>query len=75
MRKRVLFTALVLAGSLIQSCQYDDKELWSAVDNVENRIEVLEESVNSANTNIATLKQLVNAQSAAVTISAVNPPT
>lgn len=73
MRKRVLFTALVLAGSLIQSCQYDDKELWSAVDNVENRIEVLEESVNSANTNIATLKQLVNAQSAAVTISAVNP--
>lgn len=73
MKKRVIFSALLVAGSLLQSCEYDDQKLWDSVNEMEDRIETLESSVTTANTNIATLQQLVSTLQTAVTITSVTP--
>ncbi len=73
MKKRVFFSAVVVAGLLLQSCEYDDQKLWDSLNGMEDRIETLESSVTTANTNIATLQQLVSTLQSAVTITSVTP--
>lgn len=73
MKKKVFFSAVVVAGLLLQSCEYDDQKLWDSVNEMEDRIETLESSITTANTNIATLQQLVSTLQSAVTITSVTP--
>lgn len=73
MKKRALFTALVMAGVLLQGCEYDDTKVWDSIGNLEEKVETLQNSVSTINTNISTLQELITAMSKAVTIKQVNP--
>ena len=44
----------------ISSCQYDDAEVWDAINNQEERIANLEEWQKTTNDNIAALQAIVN---------------
>lgn len=73
MKKRVIFSTVVVAGILLQGCKYDDQDLWNAIEKMQDRIEALEQSTTTTNGNIATLQQLVSALESAVTITKVTP--
>lgn len=73
MKKRVIFSTVVVAGLLLQGCKYDDQDLWNAIEKMQDRIEALEKSTITTNGNIATLQQLVSALESAVTITKVTP--
>ena len=56
MKKLWIFIALW--GMLVASCK--DGDLWDAVHDLENRVEILEELCLQMNTNVASLKSIVN---------------
>ena len=59
----LLFTAV--------SCSYDDTEIKSKVDELDDRVTKLEEAVNSINTNVGSLMTIVNALEKEVKIDKV----
>lgn len=73
MKKLFTCLAVVLFGAAMWSCsQYDDAALWEAVDDLDGRVEAMEEAVKNANTDIETLRKLVEAsQKDGVTITSV----
>ena len=52
MKKLFAFFAIALLGLVTWSCSYDDKDLWSAVNDLDGRMKVLEQAVRNANTDI-----------------------
>ena len=56
--KHLLWMAFALLA--VASCKYDDDDLWSAVNDHEERISALETWQKQANENIAALQQLVS---------------
>lgn len=68
-----LFTLLLLAAlcAPMWSCDYDDDDLWRAVDDLGARVEALEEASRKANSDIATLQGLVAVLQGQVTITSV----
>ena len=58
-------------GALTWSCKYDDDDIWKAVDDLENRVVVMENAVKQINTDIASLRTIVEALQADVTIKSV----
>ena len=58
-------------GSALWSCDYDDDDLWSAVEGLDNRVELLEKAVDAANANIDALQKVIDAQKNNVTITEV----
>lgn len=68
-----LFT-LVLVASLgvpMWSCEYDDDDLWKAVDELDGRVETLEKAAKQANSDIASLQGLVDALQKKVSVESV----
>ena len=72
MKKLFTCLAVVLFGAAMWSCsQYDDEELRKAVDDLNDRVEAMEEAVKNANTGIETLRKLVEALQENVTVTSV----
>lgn len=53
---------LFAAVSLLSSCNYDDSQLWDAVNKQEERISILEKWSETVNTNLASLQVLVQCE-------------
>ncbi len=51
----------MMAAIFLSSCKYDDSNLWSSVQGLEERIARLEELCKQMNTNITSLQTLVEA--------------
>ena len=60
MNRFFMFIALVVAIA-VSSCAYDDTEVWDTLNDHESRITKLEELCQQMNTNISSLKAIVNA--------------
>lgn len=71
MKKLFAFFAIALLGLVTWSCSYDDKDLWSAVNDLDGRMKVLEQAVRNANTDIEAVQKLVKALQQNVTITSV----
>ena len=63
--------ALLLAGPT--SCSYDDSDLWTAVDDVKDRVDALEAAVSGVNGNLSALQTIVEALRNNVTVTEVTP--
>lgn len=72
MKKLFTFLAIALLGVATWSCSYDDDNLWNAVNDLNGRVEAMEEAVKKANSDIETLRKLVEAVQDNVTISSVD---
>ena len=61
--KKLLFLTTILFAAFFVSCseEYDDSALTNRVDNLESRVERLEELCAQMNTNISSLQTIVNA--------------
>lgn len=61
MKKLSLLLTLLLAALVLpQSCSYDDKDLWQAVDDLDYRVGALEEAVKNLTTQTTALQQLID---------------
>lgn len=60
MKKSSLIVSLIALLSLVWACNYDDSDLWNAVDNLDNRVTNLEKAVNSLTDQTAALQKLVD---------------
>ncbi len=59
--KKLILYALLIAGSIGCSNEYDDSKLWSSINDLENRVTKLEELCRQMNTNISSLQEIVTA--------------
>lgn len=59
--KKLILYALLIAGCIGCSDDYDDSKLWDSVNGLENRVEKLEELCKQMNTNISSLQEIVTA--------------
>lgn len=56
MKKKFFYAVACIFSMAISSCQYDDAEVWDAINNQEERIANLEEWQKTTNDNIAALQ-------------------
>ncbi len=70
---RKLLSIFALAGVLftLTSCEYDDADLWGAVNDIEDRVETLEKASAQMNTDIKSLQSILEAMQNNVTITGV----
>lgn len=59
MKKLFLLLSLVIAGLAVSSC-YDDSKLWDSVNELDERVKVLEKLCSEMNTNIKSIQSLVS---------------
>ena len=71
MKKLFTLLAIALLGVSAWSCSYDDDDLWKAVDDLDSRMEAMEQAMKSANTDIDALRKLVDALQKNVTVTSV----
>lgn len=71
MKKILTLLAIALLGVATWGCSYDDDDLWKAVDDLDGRVEALEQAVKDANTDIDALRKLVDALQKNVTVTSV----
>ena len=69
MKKLFTLLAIALIGVATWSCSYDDKELWSAVNSLDGRVEAMEKAAKQANSDLESLRKVVEALQKSVTIS------
>lgn len=62
---------VALAGLTLASCEYDDSNLWNEVEEVKNRVTLLEEAAKKANGDISALQTIVNALQDKVYVTSV----
>ena len=60
MKKKFFYAVACILSLAIIGCQYDDAEVWDAINNQEKRITDLEEWQKTTNDNIAALQAIVN---------------
>ena len=72
MKKLLHLLCLIISGIIVVSC-YDDSALWDSVKDHESRISKLEAQCKELNTNITSLKTLVDAYLSADYITDVTP--
>ena len=60
MKKKFFYAVACILSLAIVGCQYDDAEVWDAINNQEKRITDLEEWQKTTNDNIAALQAIVN---------------
>ena len=60
MKKKFFYAVACILSLAIIGCQYDDAEVWDAINNQEERITDLEEWQKTTNDNIAALQAIVN---------------
>lgn len=70
---RKLLSIFALAGVLftLTSCEYDDADLWGAVNDIEDRVETLEKASDQMNADIKSLQSILEAMQNNVTITGV----
>jgi len=71
MKRLVALWAVALLGIAMTGCEYDDSELRDKVDGLDARVTAMEQAAKSANTDIGTLKTLVEALQKQVTVTSV----
>lgn len=59
------------ATLLFAGCAYDDDDLWNSIDDIEKQLKTLQETVEGMNSEITTLRSLVDAVNTGKTITAV----
>ncbi len=59
--KKIICTILATLAICLTSCKYDDAELWNAVDSLDNRLTQLESKLETMNSNINSISDLVEA--------------
>ena len=67
------FIYLMLTLMVVVSCSYDDSALWDEIFDHEERITKLEDLCNKMNTNITSLKTIVDALQKNDYVSSVSP--
>lgn len=58
--KRFIYATMCIVSLCLGGCEYDDAEVWDAINNQEERIAALEEWQKTVNENIAALQAIVN---------------
>lgn len=58
--KKLIYAAMCSLSLCLYGCDYDDTDVWNAINDQEGRIAALEEWQKTANENIAALQALVN---------------
>lgn len=61
MRNLIKYFFLTCVLGIIWSCEYDDTDLWSKVNEIDNRVETLEKKVAGINEDISSVRTVVNA--------------
>ena len=61
MKRLFLSLSVALLAMSFSNCQYDHSDLWDAVEDVTNRVTVLENAVRNANQNIDAMQALIAA--------------
>lgn len=69
--RKLLLLSVALLGISFASCEYDDTDLWGAVEDVADRVTVLENAVKNANKNIDALQALITALQNQVSVVSV----
>ena len=72
MKKFLTMLSLVLLGFASTSC-YDDSELWDSVNDLDARVETLENLCTQMNSNLTALTELINAMTMGDVIIGVTP--
>ncbi|MDR0543923.1 MAG: DUF4988 and DUF4465 domain-containing protein [Odoribacteraceae bacterium] len=65
------YLSILIIPALLVAC-YDDSRLWNSVNDLEEKMQTLEEQVARANEDVAALQSIVNALNAGKTITAVD---
>jgi len=73
MKKILHFWVAALLCGALWSCEYDDSGLWDKVNDLDERLEQLEATARSINSDLESLRKLVQAQQNKVTIDGVDP--
>ncbi len=58
--KKIIYATMCIFSLCLGSCEYDDAEVWDAINSQEERIAALEEWRETVNENIAALQAIVN---------------
>lgn len=72
MKKLFAILMLALAGITLTCCEYDDKPLWTELEQIKERVQILEDAVKKENGNITALQTIVEALEKKVYVTAVN---
>lgn len=72
MKKFLTMLSLVLLGFASTSC-YDDSKLWDSVNDLDARVETLENLCTQMNSNLTALTELINAMTMGDVIIGVTP--
>ncbi len=73
MKKLFAILMLALAGITLTCCEYDDKPLWTELEQIKERVQILEDAVKKENGNITALQTIVEALEKKVYVTAVSP--
>ncbi|MBR4826722.1 MAG: DUF4988 domain-containing protein [Bacteroidales bacterium] len=70
--RRIPFLAVLAAGLVVSACQkYDDTELWNKVNELDQRLTTVENTLSGFNSDINSIKRLVDALNKNVSITSI----
>lgn len=73
MKKLFAILSIVLLCGAMWSCEYDDSDIWNKIDDLDVSITTLQDAVKKTNSDLSTLRQLVENMKNSITISKVVP--
>ncbi|MDE5800631.1 MAG: DUF4988 and DUF4465 domain-containing protein, partial [Paramuribaculum sp.] len=73
MRKSFIILSVAAAALIPSACSYDDSDLWSAVNGIEDRVENLEKASAQMNADIKSLQAIVEALQNNISITSITP--
>lgn len=73
MKKLFTILSIVLLCGAMWSCEYDDSDIWNKIDDLDVSITTLQDAVKKTNSDLSTLRQLVENMKNSITISKVVP--
>ena len=71
MKKYFVILMMALVGLSLTGCEYDDKPLWTELEQIKERVQILEDAVKKENGNITALQTIVSALEKNVYVTAV----
>lgn len=66
------YLSIISCLLILTGCKYDDTDLWNAVDDITDRVDLLEQKSAQLNGDIAALRSIVDALQNNLTVTAVN---
>ena len=71
--KKIIYSIIITLISVsITSCDYDDTGLWNEMEEVKDRLTLLEEAIKNTNSDINALQTIVNSLQNNVYVTSVN---